>query len=102
MLPDNKSLKKFKPGISIQFTYGIIRILMKILVKSVRDRFQSFYRNTIPRIGIPIIFERGSHGTMGQYRRENGIARIKLDTSLIETHFEETAAHELLHAVQDS
>jgi hypothetical protein len=75
---------------------------MKILSKAVSDRFQSFYKDTIPRIGIPITFERGSHGAMGQYRRENGIARINLDTSLIEPHFEQTAAHELLHAVQDS
>ena len=39
---------------------------------------------------------------MGAYKLENGIARIRLDTRLIGPHFEETAAHELLHALQDS
>jgi len=39
---------------------------------------------------------------MGDYKLENGIARIRLDTSLIRPHFEETAAHELLHALQDA
>jgi len=39
---------------------------------------------------------------MGDYRLQNGIARIRLDTSLIRPHFEETAAHELLHALQDA
>jgi len=75
---------------------------MKILGKTVSDKFQSFYRDIVPRIGTPIEFERGPYRAMGDYRLQNGISRIRLDTSLIGPHFEETVAHELLHAFQDS
>lgn len=75
---------------------------MKILGKTVSNKFQSFYTGIVPRIGVPITFERGPFKAMGDYLLQNGIARIRLDTSLIPPHFEETAAHELLHTLQDS
>jgi len=75
---------------------------MKILGKTVSNKFQSFYTDIVPRIGVPITFERGPFKAMGDYLLQNGIAKIRLDTSLISSHFEETAAHELLHALQDS
>ena len=75
---------------------------MKILGKTVSNEFQSFYRDIASRIGLPIRFKRGPINAMGDYRLENGIARIRLDTNLSRPHFEETAAHELLHALQDS
>ena len=39
---------------------------------------------------------------MGDYQLVNGIAKIRLDVNLIKPHFEETAAHELIHALEDS
>ena len=75
---------------------------MKILGKTVSNKFQSFYKDIVPQIGVPIQFERGPYRAMGDYRLQDGIARIRLDTSLMRPHFEETAAHELLHALQDS
>lgn len=75
---------------------------MKILGKTVSNKFQAFYKDIVPRISVPIIFERGPYRAMGDYQLQNGIARIRLDTNLIRPHFEETAAHELLHALQDS
>ncbi|MBA7586728.1 hypothetical protein ES708_28733 [subsurface metagenome] len=74
---------------------------MKILGKTVSNKFQSFYKDIVSRINAPIQFERNPYRAMGDYKLENGIARIRLDTGLIRPHFEETAAHELLHAVQD-
>jgi len=75
---------------------------MKILGKTVSNRFQSFYRDIVSRINVPVRFERNPYQAMGDYKLENGIARIRLDTRLAGPHFEETAAHELLHARQDS
>ena len=75
---------------------------MKILGKTVSNRFQSFYRDIASRIDTPVRFERNPYQAMGDYKLENGIARIRLDTKLTGPHFEETAAHELLHALQDS
>lgn len=75
---------------------------MKILGKTVSNKFQLFYKDIAPGIGVPIRFERGPYRAMGNYWLQNRIARIRLDTSLIRPHFEETAAHELLHALQDS
>jgi len=75
---------------------------VKILGKTVSERFQSFYRDIVSRINAPVRFERNPYRAMGDYRLENGIARIRLNTRLIGLHFEETAAHELLRALQDS
>ena len=75
---------------------------MKILGKTVSNKFRLFYKDIVSRINVPVQFERGPYHAMGDYKLENGIARIRLDTSLIRPHFEETAAHELLHALQDS
>jgi len=74
---------------------------MKILGKTVSNRFRLFYKDIVSRVNVPVRFERNPYQAMGDYKLENGIARVRLDTSLIRPHFEETAAHELLHALQD-
>ncbi len=75
---------------------------MKILGKSVSRKLQSFYKDIAERIGVPIQFERDPFMAMGDYRLENGVARIRLNTTLNKQHFEYTVAHELVHALKDS
>lgn len=75
---------------------------MKILGKSVSRKFQRFYKDIVVRIGVPIQFERDPYKALGDYRLENGVAKIRLNTNLDKPHFEYTAAHELVHALKDS
>lgn len=75
---------------------------VKILGKSVSRKFQCFYKDVKGRIRVPIQFERHPFRAMGEYRLENGIAKIRLNTNLDKPHFEYTAAHELVHVLKDS
>ncbi len=75
---------------------------MKILGKSISKKLQCFYKDIAERIGVPIQFERDPFMAMGDYRLENGVARIRLNTNLDKQHFEHTVAHELVHALKDS
>ena len=90
------------PHICIWPCSDIINLSMKILGKSVSTKFQSFYRDVILKIGVPVRFERAPFHAMGDYLLENGVARIRLDTNMSRPHFEYTVAHELVHALQDT
>jgi hypothetical protein len=75
---------------------------MKILGKSVSRKLQCFYKDIAERVGVSIQFERDPFMAMGDYRLENGVARIRLNANLDKQHFEHTVAHELVHALKDS
>lgn len=73
---------------------------MKLLGKGVSSHFHSFYKEVEARLGWPIHFERNPHKALGDFRFENGIARIRLNADMNMQAMEHNAAHELLHAVQ--
>lgn len=72
---------------------------MKILGKGVSSKFQSFYEDIVALIGEPKFCRTRTPGS-GDCRLESGVAVVRLCTDLSKRHFEQHAAHELLHALQ--
>ena len=73
---------------------------MKLLNKSVSKHFESFYKNIVAQIGIHKFYPNPSIESFGDCRLENETIVIRLRTDISRPRFEQTAAHELLHALQ--
>jgi len=73
---------------------------MKILNKSVSERFESFYKDIAARIGAHKFCPNPPGGILGDCHLEDGVIVVRLRTDVNKSRFEQNVAHELLHALQ--
>ena len=72
---------------------------MKVLNKTVSERFASFYEEIVAQTGEPKFCLTQTPGR-GSCHFEQGIPKISLRMDLNRSNFEHLAAHELIHALQ--